>query len=176
MRALVDGMTNLTMLEAEGRAVKKAHNVSIQKILKNACDEVREIALAKEQQFAFVFPDDPIMVNVDPDKLTTALLNVLNNAVRFSPVGGKITFGAVQRDNEAIAWVQDQGIGIPHEELSKIFDRFHQAENPNTRHYGGLGIGLAIAKGLIEAEGGKIWAESDGPGKGSVFKITLPKA
>jgi signal transduction histidine kinase len=72
--------------------------------------------------------------------------------------------------------VQDQGVGIPPDRLEKIFEEFYQIEPPNTRHYGGLGIGLSIARGLIEAQHGRIWAESDGPGKGSTFKVEFPKA
>jgi len=75
-----------------------------------------------------------------------------------------------------IAWVQDRGIGVPVDKLEKIFDEFYQIEPPNTRHYGGLGIGLSIAKGIIEAQGGRIWAESEGLEKGSIFKVELPKA
>mgnify|MGYP000939212541 FL=1 len=73
-------------------------------------------------------------------------------------------------------WVQDPGIGIPVDKLQKIFEEFYQLEPPNTRHYGGLGIGLTIAKGLIEAQGGRIWAESSGEGRGSTFKVLLPLA
>jgi len=72
--------------------------------------------------------------------------------------------------------VQDQGDGIPVDKLEKIFEELYQIEPPNTRHYGGLGIGLPIAKGIIEMQGGKIWAESDGPGSGATFKVELPKA
>ncbi len=75
-----------------------------------------------------------------------------------------------------MAWVQDRGVGIPADKLQKIFHAFYQIEPPNTRHYGGLGLGLTITKGLIEAQGGMIWAESDGEGKGSIFKVLLPKA
>ena len=73
-----------------------------------------------------------------------------------------------------MAWVQDQGIGIPVDKLQKIFEEFYQIEPPNTRSYGGLGIGLTIAKGLIEAQGGKIWAESEGEKQGATFKVLLP--
>jgi histidine kinase len=70
-------------------------------------------------------------------------------------------------------WVQDHGIGIPTDKLQKVFEEFYQIEPPHTRHYGGLGIGLTIAKGLIESQGGRIWAESAGEGKGSTFSVTL---
>jgi signal transduction histidine kinase len=72
--------------------------------------------------------------------------------------------------------VQDHGIGIPVNKLQKIFEEFYQIEPPNTRHHGGLGIGLTIAKGLIEAQRGKIWAESEGLGAGATFKVLLPAA
>ena len=88
----------------------------------------------------------------------------------------QIIVGAAQQGGRMMAWVQDHGIGITEDKLKKIFDEFYQTESPNTRHYGGLGIGLTIAKGLVEAQGGKIWAESDGEGKGSTFKVLFPKA
>ncbi|MBK9210552.1 MAG: hypothetical protein IPL71_20620 [Anaerolineales bacterium] len=73
-------------------------------------------------------------------------------------------------------WIQDYGIGIQVDKLQKVFEEFYQIEPPNTRHYGGLGIGLTISKGLIEAQGGKIWAESEGEGRGTTFKVVLQKA
>jgi signal transduction histidine kinase len=75
-----------------------------------------------------------------------------------------------------MVWAQDHGIGIPPDKLQKIFEEFYQIEPPNTRRLGGLGIGLTIAKGLIEAQGGKLWAESEGAGSGSTFKVLLPIA
>ncbi len=176
MRALVEDMTNLTMLEKDGLMLVKPQVLSLQGILKLACTEISEIASAKDQKVRFAFPEEAIMVKVDPDKIGTALVNLLNNAVRYSPPGSEITVGAADDGARALAWVQDRGIGIPAEKLRRIFEEFHQAELPNTRHYGGLGIGLAIAKGLIETQGGKIWAESEGEGQGSTFKVLLPKA
>ncbi len=176
MRSLVEDMTNLTMLETEGLMVNKARNISIQSVLKTACDEVHPLAAAKQQQIVFAFPEQPLPVKADPEKITKALLNILNNAIRFSPPGSQITVGASEQNHLVVARVQDQGVGIPAGELKRIFEGFYQTEDPNTRHYGGLGIGLTIARGLIEAQGGKIWAESEGPGKGAVFSIALPKA
>jgi signal transduction histidine kinase len=75
-----------------------------------------------------------------------------------------------------MAWVQDRGFGIPVDKLQKVFEEFYQIEPPNTRRHGGLGIGLTIAKGIFEVQGGKIWAESEGLDQGSTFKVVLPKA
>lgn len=176
MRTLVEDMTNLTMLETKGLMVIKPQRVSVQSILKSACSEIKGITAVKEQKVIFAFEQEPLMLNVDPEKLVIAFINLLNNAVRFSPQGSEVTVGASRQDDEILAWVRDQGVGIPADKLEKIFDEFNQAESPNTRRYGGLGIGLAIARGLIEAQDGKLWAESEGPDKGSTFKVLLPLA
>jgi signal transduction histidine kinase len=176
MRTLVEDMTNLTMLETDGNILFKAQDVAVQNILKSACTEIYEIAAAKALKVVFAFPEQPIQVHVDSKKMAEAFVNVLNNAVHYSPQGGEITVGATMMGENIIAWVQDKGIGIPPDKLKAIFEGFYQTEAPTTRHYGGLGIGLTIAKGLIEAQGGKIWAESEGKGQGSTFKVLLPKA
>ena len=176
MRSLVEDMTNLTMLETRGLMLLKPQFVSVQSILEKACDEVSQIASAHEQKLTFAFAEAPINVKVDPDKMTLVFINLLNNAMRFSARRSEIIVGAAQQGDRVMAWVQDHGVGIASDKLKKIFDEFYQPESPNTRHYGGLGIGLTIAKGLVEAQGGKIWAESDGEGKGSMFKVLLPKA
>ncbi len=176
MRSLVEDMTNLTMLETDGLMLNRTQAVPIQTILNSAWEEIREIAMAKAQRMIFAFQDQPLMIQVDPEKMKIAFVNLLNNAVKFSPQGGEITLGAVQEHENILAWVQDQGIGIAADKISRIFNGFYQSEPPNTRHYGGLGIGLTIAKGLIDAQGGRIWAESAGEGKGAVFKVLLPGA
>ena len=176
MRALVEDMTNLTMLETEGQAVIKPASAAVQDILRTAAQEIGEIAAARDHTLVFDLPEAPLLAQIDTGKTTTAFVNLLNNAVRFSPPGSEILLGAETREDNVLAWVKDQGIGIPPDKLTRIFDAFYQAEPPNTRRYGGLGIGLTIARGLIEAQDGRIWAESEGEGKGSVFKVLLPKA
>jgi two-component system sensor histidine kinase VicK len=143
-------------------------------ILAYACEGIKEIAATRKQNLVYDFPEEAYIVNVDIDKTALAFGNILGNAIRFSPEGSEITVGVKKDGNQVLSWVQDRGIGIPADKLQKIFEEFYQIEPPNTRHYGGLGIGLTIAKGLIEAQSGKIWAESDGAGKGSTFKVLLP--
>jgi signal transduction histidine kinase len=172
MRSLLDQMNNLTLLQADEMEMRQM-KISIQDVLNFALDEIKYSAARRDMQLVLDFPDDPILVAVDPEKTALAFVNLLNNAIRFSPEGSEITIGAVKQEKEVMVWVQDQGIGIPVDKLQKIFEEFYQIEPPNTRHYGGLGIGLTIAKGLIEAQGGEIWAESAGERKGSTFKVKL---
>jgi len=141
-----------------------------------ASDEIVYSAARRSLELTLAFGDDPIYVNMDPEKTLLAFVNLLNNAIRFSPEGGQIVIGAVDQGRDVLAWVQDKGIGIPTDKLQKVFEEFYQIEPPNTRRYGGLGIGLTIAKGLFEVQGGKIWAESEGEGAGTTFKVSLPKA
>jgi len=142
--------------------------------LGKAAQEIQELANVKEQIIRFEFPEEELRTLLDAKKLIAALSNLLHNAVRFSPKNESITLGAKQDGVQLLCWVKDNGIGIAEDQLEVIFDKFYQVESPNVRNYGGMGIGLTIAQGLIEAQGGKLWAESEGEGKGSTFKISLP--
>lgn len=174
MRSLLDQMNNLTLLQADEMEMK-SQRISIQDVLNFASDEIIYSAVRRNLTLTYAFKDDPIYVSVDPEKTTLAFVNLLNNAIRFSPEGSQIVIGAIEQGKNVLAWVQDHGIGIPTDRLQKVFEEFYQIEPPNTRRYGGLGIGLTIAKGIIEIQGGKITAESEGPGKGATLKVVLPK-
>lgn len=175
MRALLDEMSNLTLLQSDEMVLKKV-KIPVQDVLNFALDEIKYSAARRDLSLVLAFREDPIPVNVDPEKTTLAIVNLLNNAIRFSPEKSEITIGAVDQGKEVMIWVQDRGIGIPVDKLQKVFEEFYQIEPPNTRQYGGLGIGLTIAKGIIEAQGGTIWAESEGKGRGSTLKVLLPLA
>ena len=175
MRSILDEMNNLAMLQSDEMAFKP-QRVAMQDVLTYACDGIKEVASTRDQKVVFAFPEQPFYVNVDIDKTSLAFINLLDNAIRFSPEKSEIVIGTIRDGNQVLAWVQDHGIGIPVDKLKKIFEEFYQIEPPNTRHYGGLGIGLTIAKGIIEEQGGKIWAESEGAGMGSTFKVLLPSA
>jgi signal transduction histidine kinase len=174
MRVLVDAMTNLDMLRSN-QIVMHRLVVPIQQVLRSAVGEVKRLADAKCQHLLLELPDAPIPVKCDPEKLTSVFINLLDNAIRFTPDGGRITLGTTLRPGgDVLTWVKDTGKGIPDSEINKIFKGFYQIEPHMTRSHGGMGIGLSIAKGLVDAHGGKIWAESPGPGKGSTFKVLLP--
>ena len=175
MRSILDEMNNLAMLKSDEMTLKP-QKVVMEDVLAYACEGIKDIASTRKQNLVYAFSEEPLVVNVDIDKMTLAFVNILGNAIRFSPEGSDITVGVTKDGNQVLSWVQDHGIGIPVDKLQKIFEEFYQIEPPNTRHYGGLGIGLTIAKGLIEAHDGKIWAESEGAGMGSTFKVLLPTA
>ena len=175
MRSILDEMNNLAMLKSDEMTLKP-QKVAMEDVLIYACEGIRDIAATRKQNLIYAFSEEAYVVNVDIDKIAQAFGNILGNAIRFSPEGTDITIGIKKEGDQVLSWVQDHGRGIPADKLQKIFEEFYQIEPPNTRHYGGLGIGLTIAKGLIEAQGGTIWAESEGVSKGSTFKVSLPMA
>src|SRR6185369_2934652 len=112
-------------------------------------------------------------VRVDSQLLVEVLKNLLENAASYSPAGSKITVSGCIKDGKLIINVNDQGIGIAADELDRIFDKFFRGDKPSKRGIQGTGMGLAIARGIVEAHGGKIWAES-GPERGSTFTFAIP--
>lgn len=114
-----------------------------------------------------------LWVEIDTDKFAQVIDNIMNNAIKYSPDGGVITIKLRQERQQIILSIADQGLGIPREDLSKIFDRFYRVDKARSREQGGTGLGLAIAKEIVEEHHGKIWANSS-EGKGSTFYIALP--
>ena len=112
-------------------------------------------------------------VCADPRRVAQVLANLLENAIKYSPEGGRITLRAQERGSEALFSVADQGVGIPRWQLNQVFERFHRVEGELSRRVRGTGLGLAICQGLVEAHGGRIWVESE-VGQGSTFYFTLP--
>jgi CheY-like chemotaxis protein len=137
-------------------------------------DSVRPAAEAKEMQIETVLQATSPMVSGDPDRLQQTIWNVLSNAVKFTPRGGRVEVRLAEVLGEAVITVSDTGAGIAPEFLQHVFDRFRQADGSYTRAYGGLGLGLAIARHLIELHGGIIEVFSDGVGRGATFVIRLP--
>lgn len=112
----------------------------------------------------------------EPSRITQVLLNLLGNALHYTPIGGQVTVRAWREGREVVMELRDTGIGIPAEHLPHIFERFYRVDKSRSRTGGGSGIGLTIAKYLVEAHGGRIWVTSPGPNQGSTFTFTLPLA
>ncbi len=172
LQAIIDQMTNLNYLEA-GLSELKRENLVVQNLVEDLAREWGPLAAAKQQTLTVNMPPMPIFIHGDRSKIDLALSNVMNNAVKFTPEKGHIAVQVISHTGRVEIAVVDDGIGIPKEELGRVFERFYQVEDHLTRHHGGLGLGLAIAKEVIEQHGGRIWAES-GDGQGSRFRITLP--
>ena len=134
--------------------------------------ETMEVQLTKHR-FVYDFPSNPLVANVDPKRIEQVLRNLLSNAIKYSPEGGTITVQSRGDEGQLLVRVSDQGIGIPSKDLERVFERFYRVENEITQSARGAGLGLAVCRGIVEAHGGRIWAEST-LGVGSNFYFTLP--
>lgn len=146
---------------------------SLVKIIKDVVREMKPGVQEKKIDLAMKLADLPKIVG-DNDRISQVVSNLVNNAIKFTPEKGKITIEAEKRGKEVIVKIIDTGVGISSKNLKKLFAPFFQLETGLARKHGGTGLGLVICKGIIEAHGGKIWAESKGEGKGSTFSFTLP--
>jgi signal transduction histidine kinase/DNA-binding response OmpR family regulator len=144
-------------------------------VVESALDSVRLSAEAKGVRLETGLELDPVPIRADPGRLQQVLLNLLTNAIKFTPAGGLVRIVSRHSGDRLEIEVSDTGAGIGPEFLPHIFDRFQQADSSTTRSQGGLGLGLSIARHLVEAHEGTIQAASDGPGKGAVFTIRLPR-
>ena len=139
----------------------------------NRFDKMRTQDEEKKYELVRDYPITSVWIEIDTDKMTQVIDNILNNAIKYSPDGGKITVSMKTTDDQMILSISDQGLGIPKEDLPKIFDRFYRVDKARSRAQGGTGLGLAIAKEIIKQHNGFIWAKSE-YGKGSTFTIVLP--
>jgi len=169
---LIDDLLNLSKIE-ERQVVHRWQTVHLLETVNRAV--VMFQAQAKEQNLEMVteLPAELPVIKGDPDMLAQVLINLLDNAIKFTPAGGRITVKASADEENVRIDVEDTGIGIPPENLPRIFERFYRVEKSRSRELGGIGVGLAIVKHIIRAHGGKTGVESI-VGKGSKFTFTLP--
>ena len=139
----------------------------------NRFDQIRGQDEEKKYELVRDYPITSVWIEIDTDKMTQVIDNILNNAIKYSPDGGKITVTMKTTDDQMILSISDQGLGIPKQDLPRIFDRFYRVDRARSRAQGGTGLGLAIAKEIIKQHDGFIWAKSE-YGKGSTFTIVLP--
>ncbi|WP_173254141.1 cell wall metabolism sensor histidine kinase VicK [Streptococcus sp. 5346] len=139
----------------------------------NRFDQIRGQDEEKKYELVRDYPITSVWIEIDTDKMTQVIDNILNNAIKYSPDGGKITVTMKTTDDQMILSISDQGLGIPKQDLPRIFDRFYRVDRARSRSQGGTGLGLSIAKEIIKQHKGFIWAKSE-YGKGSTFTIVLP--
>ncbi len=174
LRALIDDMVNLRHLDTgEARAQLDLETFSLDQLIADAMFEFSAMAEAKRLKLSQRQPSPQVQIVADRQKVYLVLANLLSNAVKFTAAGGRVQIVVEAHDTEVRLSVRDTGIGIPADKLDKIFDRFYQVESSLSRHYEGMGLGLSIAKGMVELHGGRIWVQSV-EGRGSAFTFALP--
>jgi signal transduction histidine kinase len=169
---LVEDLNTLSLSDA-GRLPLHREPVSPAGLLQRAAAAHRPRALARDIALDVDAQDDLPRISADPVRMAQVLDNLLSNAMRYTPRGGRIHLAARQVDGELRLVIQDSGPGIPPEDLARIFDRFYRADKSRQRNEGGSGLGLAIARSIVEGHGGRLWAEN-APTGGARFVIALP--
>jgi len=175
LRRLVDDLQELSRAEARQLPIR-TERVSPERIVSAARERVEPEYAEKQLELLAPTPTGLPDVVADPDRAVQVLTNLLTNALRYTPAPGRVEVNVARAGSMLAFQVRDTGVGIAPENLSRIFERFYRVERSRARALGGSGIGLTIAKALVEAMRGTIRAESAGPGKGSVFTFTLPIA
>ena len=171
---LVDDLMEVSRITA-GKIELRLVRVGITEVIRDAVEASRPHLTAAKHELSVTLPDNPIVVEVDLARLTQVLTNLLNNAAKFTPPGGRVALSASLDQRKVRIAVRDTGIGISPETLPRIFEMFAQGPGLVGRSHGGLGVGLGLARALTELHKGTIEAFSEGPGKGSEFVVTLPE-
>jgi signal transduction histidine kinase len=168
---LIDSLLEASRIQAGGLKLEPT-DVHLPRLAEKVAEGFR--TQTDLHTFELDFPTDLAPVWGDPERLREVLSNLVSNAVKYSPNGGKVWIGGRIDQTGATVYVADEGIGIPAEEQNHIFDRFHRVESGLHRSTEGTGLGLYLVKAIVEAHGGRVWVES-APGRGSIFIFTLPR-
>jgi two-component system phosphate regulon sensor histidine kinase PhoR len=170
---IMQEMLDLSMIES-GQAIMRLVEVPLQTLVDEAVDRLEDQSEAKQLKIIHDVPGD-MQVLCDPDQARRVLVNLLHNAVKWSPRGETISVHAANGNDEVTVSVIDHGPGVPDDQVERIFERFYQVD-PSRSRAGGTGLGLAICKHIVEAHDGRIWAEGTSKGPGGRFMFTLPSA
>ncbi len=170
---LVDDLQELSRVEAKAYSLD-VRSVAISSLVQTTVKRLSPQATAKRITLRSNLPADLPPIQADEDRITQVLVNLVANAIHYTPEGGDVAISAARQTDEIHISVKDSGIGIPPEHIANLFTRFYRVDKSRSRNAGGgSGIGLTIAKHLVEAHGGRIWAESKGEGQGSTFTFSL---
>jgi PAS domain S-box-containing protein len=173
MVRLIDDLLDLSRISQNKMELRRAR-VLLADIVGDAVETARPVIEAAGHELTVSLPASPLFLDADLTRLAQVLSNLLTNSAKYTERGGQIRLAAERRGDEVVVSVRDTGIGIPADALPRVFDMFSQVDRTIERSSGGLGIGLALVKSLVEMHGGTVTAESDGPGKGSTFTVRLP--
>lgn len=169
----VNDLLDIASIES-GRVSMKQEPQDLKSIMEEVVDLLSEIIKEKQIEFSYRVPPEAQSVYVDRSQIKRVLINLIDNAIKFTPSGGKITVASGSANQEVRVDVQDTGYGIPEPSVDKIFEEFYRVDNPVNQEVKGTGLGLALVKNIIEAHKGRIWVKSK-LGSGSTFSFTLPK-
>jgi PAS domain S-box-containing protein len=170
---LVDDLLEVSRISC-GKIELKMEPTDLAVVIEHAVDISRPLIEASGLELAVSLPRRPVLFDADPVRLTQVLANLLNNAAKYTEAGGRITLEAERERDRAVVSVSDTGLGIPADMLPRVFDLFTQIDHTLGRAQGGLGIGLALVRNLVQLHGGDVEARSEGTGRGSVFIVRLP--
>jgi CheY-like chemotaxis protein len=172
---LIDDLVDVSRINS-GKLHLRSELVGIAEFVTAAIDQSRPLIEALRHTLTISLPEEPLVVYGDKVRLAQIISNLLINAAKYTPSGGRIDFDVHRENGQVVFSVRDNGIGIPPAMQARIFDLFAQVDSSTTRSHGGLGIGLTIVRTLVQMHGGSICAASDGPGRGSEFTVHLPLA
>src|SRR5262249_51749688 len=173
MTRLVDDLLDVSRI-TRGRIELRRENIDMRYVLQGAREATLPLLQASGQHIEVVLPDEPLTVDGDHARLTQVIANLFNNASKFMDRGKRIRVGAAREGDDIVVTIQDEGIGIPREFQSSIFEMFTQVDRSLERSQGGLGIGLALARSIVALHGGTIGVESEGQGRGSTMTVRVP--
>jgi CheY-like chemotaxis protein len=170
---LVDDLLDVSRV-SQGKVELRKERIALSELVKTAVEASEPLISAGRHDLLLDLPNAEVWLNADLTRLSQVVSNLLNNAAKYTSEGGRIVLSVRRDRDEILIAVSDNGVGIPSDMLPRVFDLFTQVRDNLDRSRGGLGIGLALVKQLVELHGGSIAAESAGPGKGSAFRLRLP--
>jgi PAS domain S-box-containing protein len=173
MTRIVDDLLDVSRI-TRGKVALQSELSELKRIIEMAVQASRPLMEEYNHKLSLTLPDDSVMLEVDPARLAQVVANLLNNAAKYTPEGGRIDLTVKEAGSDVLIQISDNGIGIAPELLPRIFDLFVQADQSLSRSRGGLGIGLTVVRSLVEMHQGSVTVESDGPGKGSEFTVRIP--
>jgi signal transduction histidine kinase len=173
MIRLMDDLLDVSRI-ARGKLSLCVQRVELAVVVQTAVEAARPLIEAQAHELAISLPPEPTYLEADPTRLAQVLANLLINAAKYTPRGGRIWLTGWREDEEVVVAVRDSGIGLTAEQLPRLFEMFSQVDAAKEKSQGGLGVGLALVKGLVGMHGGRAEANSEGAGKGSEFVVRLP--